>query len=63
MRIRRAVRLAWEGKKLRRPKWDIGLHCVNEGRDIVFYSESGELQEDCYLDINDLMAEDWQVVE
>lgn len=62
MQIRKAVKLAFEGNRLRRPNWPGGVYFVNENLDVVFYNERGELEMDCYLDINDLAAEDYEVV-
>jgi hypothetical protein len=63
MKIRKAMKLAWEGKKVRRKYWGSGLYCVIYNTDVVFCNEVGDPEGDCYLDVNDLIAEDWEAVE
>lgn len=63
MKIRKAMKLAWEGSKVRRQAWDSGLYCVMYNMDVVFWNEVGDPEEDCYLDVNDILADDWEVVE
>lgn len=63
MKIRKAVKLANEGKKIRRPGWCSGIRLV-VGRygEIEFY-EDGQPVKDVALYYFDILADDWEVVE
>ena len=62
MKIKKAMRLVYEGHRLRRRGWDKGLYCVSVGSDVVFYNEKNELAEGVHLDIDDLTADDWEML-
>jgi len=64
MKIRKAMKLANEDKRVRRPGWFAGLYCVSEGDDIVFVDErTGFRKKEFELTISDILANDWEVVE
>ena len=62
MKIRRAALLAYRGKKVRRSDWNDGVYCVVVDSDIVFYHGTGRLEASYYLNVDDLLADDWMEV-
>ena len=62
MKIKKAMRLVYQGHRLRRRDWDEGLYCVSVESDVVFYNDQNKLVEAFYLDIIDLTADDWEVL-
>ena len=64
MKIRKAARLANEGKRIRRALWNLGTYCLADlsTGDIVFYDAAGRLQGGYSINIDDILAEDWMEV-
>ena len=62
MKIKKAMRLLYLGEMLYRRDWHKGLYCVSVRSEVVFYNEQNKLVEELYLDVNDLIADDWEML-
>ena len=62
MKIRKAIKLAEDGKKLRRPTWHKDAYvAAREGSVMDFYFKG--CITNAKFTVNDLLADDWEVVE
>lgn len=62
MKIRKAIKLAKDGKKIARKFWDDGTYCTSSGGPVHVYL-GGKPTLEATLWCVDILADDWEVVE
>ena len=63
MKIRKAMKLAYDGNPVRRPQWFPGLCVVFNRLDVILVDKNTDREERRFLNYFDLVADDWEVVE